>query len=227
MTGREPIEAVKDKAYWLTEQVEAALEAGEIDETEWHRRIGSVITPAYLAADTPWGQSGKLGDERSWTHARSLICDAIDRDGSFLDVGCASGYLMECVKRWAAERGRRIEPHGLDISPELADLARGRLHDWADRIHTGNVMTWTRASAIRFRTDRSGVRAAPPQARPRTSDSRWLLIRKWSSDPWNILWRQYLARLPRGGDIVLGIQGGRSHEPASSRRPSPLPCIVD
>ena len=40
MTERKPIEAVKDKAYWIVEQVEAALEAGEIDETEWHRRIG-------------------------------------------------------------------------------------------------------------------------------------------------------------------------------------------
>ena len=109
MTEREPIEAVKDKAYWLTEQVEAALETGDIDETEWHRWIGSVITPAYLATDTPWGQSGKLGDERGWTYARSLICDAIERDGSFLDVGCANGFLMECMKRWAAERGRRIE----------------------------------------------------------------------------------------------------------------------
>ena len=114
MTEREPIEAVKDKAYWLTEQVEAALETGDIDETEWHRRIGSVITPANLAADTPWGQSGKLGDERGWTYARSLICDAIERDGSFLDVGCANGFLMECTKRWAAERRPSLLPSIVD-----------------------------------------------------------------------------------------------------------------
>ena len=163
MTERKPIEAVKDKAYWIVEQVEGALEAGEIDETEWHRRIDAVITPAYLAADTPWGQSGRSGDEREWTYARSLICDAIDRDGSFLDVGCASGYLMECMERWASERGRRIEPHGLDISPELADLARSRLPDWAHRFHTGNVMTWPPPQ--RFDFVRTGLEYVPYRRR--------------------------------------------------------------
>ena len=163
MTEREPVERVKDGACWIVEEVEAALEAGEIDEEEWHRRIGSVVTPAYLAADTPWGQSGRLGDERSWTYARSLICDAIDRDGSFLDVGCANGFLMECVQRWASERGRRIEPHGLDISPKLADLARSRLPEWADRTHTGNVMTWTPPQ--RFDFVRTGLEYVPHRRR--------------------------------------------------------------
>ena len=74
-----------------------------------------------------WGQSGKSGDARSWDYARSLICDAIHKDGSFLDVGCANGFLMECVKRWAALRGRIVDPYGLDISAELADFARSRL----------------------------------------------------------------------------------------------------
>ena len=91
----------------------------------------TIITPAYLAADTPWEQSGKSGDECLWAYGRSLICDAIHRDGSFLDVGCANGFLMESVERWAAVRGRRIEPYGLDISPELADLARSRLPAWS------------------------------------------------------------------------------------------------
>ena len=118
MDEREPIEAVKDRAYHLTASIDEALEAGEIDETEWHRRIGEIITPSYLAADTPWEQSGKGGDECTWAYARSLICDAIHRDGSFLDVGCANGFLMESVHKWAAVRGRRVEPHGLDISPE-------------------------------------------------------------------------------------------------------------
>ena len=164
MDEREPIEAVKNKAYWLTERVEAALEDGEIDEAEWHRQISEVITLAYLAADTPWGQSGKSGDEGGWTYARSLICDAIEKDGSFLDVGCANGFLMECVKRWAAERGcPHVEPHGLDISPELADLARSRLPAWAGRIHTGNVMTWPPPQ--RFDFVRTGLEYVPARRR--------------------------------------------------------------
>ena len=160
---REPIEVVKDRAYWLTKGAEDALEAGEIDEAEWHRRISAVITPAYLAADTPWGQSGKGGDEQSWIHGRSPICDAIHKDGSFLDVGCANGYLMESIQKWTAKRGHRIEPYGLDISPELADLARSRLPHWAERIYTGNVLTWP--PTRRFDFVRTGMEYVPSRRR--------------------------------------------------------------
>ena len=163
MEEREPIEVVKDRAYPLVAPIHEALESGEIDEAEWHRRIAAIITPAYLAAETPWEQSGKGGDECLWAYARSLICDAIHREGSFLDVGCANGFLMESVERWAAVRGRRVEPHGLDISPELADLARRRLPGWAARIHTGNVLTWQLPR--RFDFVRTGLEYVPPGRR--------------------------------------------------------------
>ena len=57
-TKLKPIEAMKDRkarAEWLIRRTDAALEAGEIDEEEWHRQIQEVITAAYLAADTPLG----------------------------------------------------------------------------------------------------------------------------------------------------------------------------
>src|SRR5256885_4421623 len=111
-------------------------------EAEWHRRNAAVMTPAYLSSDNPRGQSGYSGDDARWTRARSLIADAIDRAGAFLDVGCASGYLIESMQRWCAEKGIAIEPFGLDISPELADLARRRLPQWADRIYTDNALDW-------------------------------------------------------------------------------------
>ena len=46
---------------------------------------------------------------------------------------------MECLVRWTAHS---IEPYGLDLSPALADLARRRLPQWADRIFVGNALTW-------------------------------------------------------------------------------------
>lgn len=102
----------------------------------------AIFVPAYLAADNPRAQSGHGGDEARWEQARRPIVEAIDRDGSFLDVGCASGLLMESVRAWAGEKGIDIEPYGLDISPELADLARRRLPEWRDRIFVGNAATW-------------------------------------------------------------------------------------
>jgi SAM-dependent methyltransferase len=144
MMGERPIELAKNRAYPLLQRLEAALAAGEIDEAGWYREVQAIITPAYLAEDTPWGQSGCGGevDDTRWTYARELIADAIHKDGTFLDVGCASGYPMECLVPWATRRGFAIEPYGLDIAPELADLARRRLPHWADRIFIGNGLDW-------------------------------------------------------------------------------------
>jgi hypothetical protein len=61
---------------------------------------------AYLMATSAPGQSGYGGDETAWRAARLEVADAIDSDGIFLDVGCANGYLAECVVAWCAERGR-------------------------------------------------------------------------------------------------------------------------
>jgi SAM-dependent methyltransferase len=153
-----PIELAKDGGAHLIRECEESLEAGEIDELDWHRRIAAVITPAYLAADTPWAQSGRSGDAQSWEYARSLIADAA-RPGAFLDVGCASGYLMECMVRWCDAAGIACEPYGLDIAPELADLARRRLPHWRDRIFTGNAIDWS--PPRRFDLVRTGLEYVP------------------------------------------------------------------
>jgi len=96
----------------------------------------------YLAGTNPRQQSGFGRDERDWERFRRVITAPIDRDGTFLDVGCASGLLMESVLRWAAEDGHSIEPYGLDISAKLAELARRRLPHLQDRIFIGNALLW-------------------------------------------------------------------------------------
>jgi 2-polyprenyl-3-methyl-5-hydroxy-6-metoxy-1,4-benzoquinol methylase len=79
-----------------------------------------------------------------------MIVDGIDRHGTFLDAGCANGLLMESVREWAAERGHRIEPYGVDLAPGLVALARSRLPHWADRIETGNAIDYRPADRRRF-----------------------------------------------------------------------------
>jgi SAM-dependent methyltransferase len=93
----------------------------------------------YLATDDPRRQSGFGGDEERWEVARRPIVEAIDRDGSFLDVGCANGYLLESIVRWSPHR---IEPFGLDFSPRLVELARSRLPRWRDRFFVGDALEW-------------------------------------------------------------------------------------
>lgn len=152
------IELAKNGAAYLLAECDAALEAGAIDEAEWHRRVGAVITPAYLAATTPWAQSGKSGDAESFERSRSLIADGMCA-GRFLDVGCASGYLMERMVVWCAAAGIACEPSGLDIAPELAELARQRLPQWRERIFVGNALDWQ--PPHRFDVVRTGLEYVP------------------------------------------------------------------
>ena len=102
----------------------------------------ALLEPSYLAATDPAAQSGKGGGLMAWELARRPIAAAIDRDGAFLDIGCANGLLMQSLVAWAAADGYRIEPYGLDLSPALVRLACRRLPHWADRLWVGNVMTW-------------------------------------------------------------------------------------
>ncbi len=105
---------------------------------------------SYLRADTAPGGSGFGGDEAAWRQAREHITEGITGSGSFLDIGCANGLLMESVTAWCAERGLHIEPYGIDLSPGLVDRARRRLPQWADRIWVGNAVDWTPPDGLRF-----------------------------------------------------------------------------
>jgi hypothetical protein len=143
----DPYAPLKENKWREVAEIDELLERGAIDEPGWHRRMQELIVPAYLAAETPWGQSGKTGTAEDWERSRSHVADAIDRDGTFLDVGCANGYLMECLPRWTPFA---VEPYGLDISSELVDLARTRLPAWSDRIFVGNALTWDPPRAFTY-----------------------------------------------------------------------------
>lgn len=132
--------AVRDGALAFRNQDDAGYYAGNI----------RLLEPSYLRGATPQAGSGFGGDAAQWRERREPIVDGIDRSGSFLDLGCANGLLMESVRTWAAERGHLIEPYGVDLAPGLVDLARRRLPQWADRIELGNAIDWRPLGARRF-----------------------------------------------------------------------------
>jgi SAM-dependent methyltransferase len=112
-------------------------------DDEYYERIRALLEDAYVSADERgdiFGGSGSTGDMTSWEAKRRVIARAIDRAGTWLDVGCANGLLMETLAAWVAESGYRIEPYGLELSNRIAERARQRLPLWATRIWTGNVM---------------------------------------------------------------------------------------
>jgi SAM-dependent methyltransferase len=134
------------------------------NEAAWYARTAALLEAAYLRASDPYGGSGKSGGAHAWELARRVIAVAIDRGGSFLDVGCANGLLLESLTAWCAAGGHAIEPHGLELSELIAALARSRLPRWADRIVVGNALTWT--PAMRFDFVRTELVYVPDHRRP-------------------------------------------------------------
>ena len=170
------------------------LERGATDEAAWYRRQAEVLAAAYLLEDDPRWQSGFDGDPGLWREAREPVLEAVSRDGTFLDVGCATGPLMECLAAWAQERGRHLSMYGLELSHDLADAARRRLPAWAGRIFEGNVVDWL--PPRRFTYVRTGLEYVPPRRGP-----------------------HLIARLLRdvvepGGRLIVGPVYGRDFEDA-------------
>ncbi len=114
------------------------------DLSQWFDRLRQTLESSYIAYpnDQPWRQSGMSGPEGRWIALRSPVADCLHRSGAFLDIGCANGYLLECLLRWSASRGLQIDPYGVDISARLVELARQRLLDHASHFFVANAYDW-------------------------------------------------------------------------------------
>lgn len=162
--GAEDIASAKERGWRDLAPIDDAYQAGKITTAEWHAAVLNVIEPAYLNGDNPRAQSGHSGDETRWREARCLLVDLLPPNGgTFLDIGCANGHLMESLTVWAAEAGITIEPYGVEISAALADLARTRCPQWADRIWNANAMGWQ--PPHRFDVVRTGLDYVPGDLR--------------------------------------------------------------
>jgi len=108
----------------------------------WFENLKNVLEESYLQHTEPWKQSGFSGPEERWIKCRKPIADCMTKSGTFLDVGCANGYLLECVVKWNEKRGIKTKPYGLDLSEKLINLARKRLPQYESHLYVGNGLTW-------------------------------------------------------------------------------------
>ena len=149
------------------------------------------LARSYLAhPDDPRRQSGFGGGAARWRAEREPILEAVDGHGSVLDVGCANGYLLECLVAWGRERGLALEPFGVDRSAELVALARRRLPAWRDRFFVADA--WSFRPPRRFDLVYTLFDCVPPTHLA-----------------------AYLGRLARrcvatGGRLAVGAYGSRS-----------------
>jgi hypothetical protein len=123
------------------------------DLLEWDRRTAALLEDAYVAAGAGPGGSGSTDpSEGAWRAKRQHLAVPMDEDGTWLDIGCANGHLLITLPTWAAERGVTVEPHGLELLPRVAELARSLHPRLAGSIWTGSVMSWAPPTRFRYVT---------------------------------------------------------------------------
>jgi 2-polyprenyl-3-methyl-5-hydroxy-6-metoxy-1,4-benzoquinol methylase len=111
---------------------------------EYFRILREAVAEFYLAdPSNPYQQSGRSSGAERWEQTRRCVVKAIHRNGDFLDVGCANGLLLETLIAWAREEGFSIRPHGIDVVPELIELARQRFPRNRDSFHVANAFHWS------------------------------------------------------------------------------------
>lgn len=150
------------------------------------------LEAAYCSESDPIRQSGFSGGPRRWRAEREPILEAIEGDGDFLDVGCANGYLLECLVQWAQQRGYHLTPHGVDFGPRLIQMAKERFPHLGSNFHIGNAWEWQ------------------PPRRYRYVYSPWDCV----PEPY---FGEYCRRLldrmvERGGKLIIGMYGSRSRK---------------
>lgn len=146
----DPTKFAKNRAYQFVEEQQQALDAGILTEAQWFAIHNEFFTRHYLATDDPRAQSGHGGGEANYRYSRMLLLEAIHQSGTFLDVGCANGYLMESLHKWLQGSGLAVEFYGLDISEGLLALAKQRLPHWQDRFFLGNALYWQPSAKYDF-----------------------------------------------------------------------------
>ena len=109
----------------------------------WFSALHDAIAEHYLAEPgNPYRESGRSSGAARWEETRRCIALAVERDGDFMDAGCANGLLLETLIRWCSERGVSIRPHGIDLVAALVGLARARHPAHAGSFEVANVLTW-------------------------------------------------------------------------------------
>lgn len=116
----------------------------------WFREKQQEIENWYLASSNPYQQSGWGSTPERWRCGREIILAAVNSNGTFLDIGCVNGLLLECLIQWANKQKIQLVPYGIDISPHLIALARQRLPDFTNNFAIANALYWQPSTQYDF-----------------------------------------------------------------------------
>lgn len=128
---------------------------------EYFGALRAAIAESYLEPGaSAYRQSGRSSGAARWRETRHGFVDALHKDGDFMDVGCANGLLLETLGEWAADRGIRLGPHGIDFVPELVEMAQARHPGHEASFAVANAFEWSPARQYDY--VRTNLEYVPP-----------------------------------------------------------------
>ncbi|UJR34638.1 hypothetical protein I4U23_027415 [Adineta vaga] len=88
----------------------------DCDERSTTANIKEILHNPILSL--PWIQDSKCsGTFQFWKSTRAFVIDAINKNGTVLDIGCANGFLLACLTEWLQEKSITIVPYGIECDP--------------------------------------------------------------------------------------------------------------
>jgi len=179
----------------FNDYLNTAFENYEIDKEEFYEISNAYFTKCYLSHDNPRAQSGHGGDEFHYLYSHLPIVDAIYKNGTFCDIGCANGHLLEMVCKWSTGIGFDLKMFGVDISEGLIELARRRLPEWHSHFFAGNAHFWKPAEKfdyIHIRGELVEYKEPPKEPKRQVFDSK-------------LVFEHYMGNyLVDGGRFIIG-----------------------
>jgi hypothetical protein len=107
----------------------------------------NIYRQRYFNGRTKLQRSCWYDSEILWKAARKIILEPVDKDGAFLDVGCANGVLLRDLCIWAREeKGIKLVPYGIDFLTEAIEESK--------KIHPRHASNFKVAEMMAFRTCR-------------------------------------------------------------------------
>lgn len=90
-------------------------------------QLQAMFTQEELARHIEEANSG--GEYERWKQVRQFIVQAIHKDGTFFDIGCANGFLMKSLMHWSRHH---LIPYGIDNRDEAIKNAKLLLPEYTE-----------------------------------------------------------------------------------------------
>jgi SAM-dependent methyltransferase len=138
---------------------------------------------------------------REWRRRRLFIAAEIVGPGTFIDLGCANGFLLRCLLKWS---GQALVPYGIDIDGNAVAGCRELFPR-----HDGHFA----------RMDVRDFAVRTPAGFPGRYDYVfWNMPNGWTVEEKARLARRLTARVAPGGRLLLAVYGGNAAGLDASQR---------